>query len=328
MMMLLVCTSDITFNRLLPLTQRSEFVMNNPIKTIQLSTDNHPTIIGHCIAKGGVGKTSMSVFHALRLAELGYRVLVIDTDLQEQLSKAALGKYFEVAKKNCFRSDSLFNPEKRVDEISVCESQDFEGFDVIPAHEFELAERNTQIDRVGGALSGGERSRKVAQFVEQTTHDMRQYLLQMPYDYIVIDFSPSTSLIQTMFTWCLDRAFIPIKNDELQMDMVKKTLARLSVSKKKYVKGVEAWIYINMFDKPAKTTVNVSTAVKTLDKIRNTYKSNLLTPYAPSSSTIHAAYIERRAPWVRPPSGGANKAGRVVKELIDKMNRLVGAEGV
>lgn len=299
--------------------------MSNAIKEVSVSADRKQLakIIGHVISKGGVGKSTMTTFHAMRLAEQGHSVLVVDIDTQEDFTKFYIPpEHLKKVKRECLSSADLVNAKRRTDTIKVAPSY-IENVDVIPADETLLTERNTQIDRSGAGHEGIERQKAVKGWITQTTKDMRAYLRSLPYDYIFLHYSPATTMLQNMFIFCLDVAFIPLENDFREMDMVNKTLTRLKVSRKDFVPTVNAFVYINKYEKPAQYRVNESPLDNSIKRIESTYKSNLIKPFIPLSQTIARASMERRAPWVKAPSGRAHKVGQTVKEAIDKMNSKI-----
>lgn len=298
--------------------------MKSYIKTIRTSADSKPVIAGHVIAKGGVGKSTTTTFQAMRLAEQGKTVLIVDIDTQEDLSKFFIPPAnWEQTKQQCLSSANLVVGKFRAKEINVSSSPYLENIDILPASETLLTERNTQIDRSGEGKTGEQRQEAVKSWITDTARDMRQYLLTLPYDCIFLHFSPATTLLQTMFIWCLDVAFIPMENDYREMDMVNKTLTRLRVSKRNFVPNAKAFVYLNKYEKPAVHRTSESVLEDSLKKIQSAYTSNLITPFMPLSQTIHKAALERRAPWHRPPTGQAAKVGRVVRELIDNMNSKI-----
>lgn len=304
------------------LNSRVRVYMNNYIKEVSTGAVGTTTIVGHVISKGGVGKTTVTMFQAMRLADQGKSVLIVDIDPQEDLSKSLIpATMWEKAKRDCFSSANLLVDKKRTNTISVISSPYIENIDIIPASEMLLTERNLQIDRAGEGKSGSERTAAVNTWIKSTAKGMRQYLLTLPYDYIFFNFSPSTSLLQMMFVWCLDVAFIPIENDYREIEMVNKTLTRLKASKREgFVPNVRAYVYLNKYDKPATHKTQESVLELSIQKIQSTYKDSLIKPFIPLSQTIHKAGLERRMPWVKAPTGQAAKVGRVVRDAIDEMN--------
>lgn len=119
--------------------------------------------------KGGSGKTTTSINLGIALANLGKKVMLVDLDPQGNLS------YSIGIKDDVPTISDVFRGVKRLDEVIV----EREGVDVVPANMF-LADIELSIQGVNDRL-----------FVLKYLLD--PYLLN--YDYILIDCSPSKSLL-------------------------------------------------------------------------------------------------------------------------------------
>src|SRR5512133_2371074 len=146
--------------------------------------------------KGGTGKTSLSSSYAYRLAERGYRVLVIDLDSQGHATKC-LGKEGSSFTKTLF--DALIR-KTPLTELTV--ETGMPGLSLIPAN---LA--MSTIDLSLMPLSGREfRLRNALKDVEGR------------YDFVVMDAPPSFGLLNLNALMAASDLIIPVLADFLSYD--------------------------------------------------------------------------------------------------------------
>jgi chromosome partitioning protein len=146
--------------------------------------------------KGGTGKTSLSSSYAYRLAERGYRVLVIDLDSQGHATKC-LGKEGSSFTKTLF--DALIR-KTPLTELTV--ETGMPGLDLVPAN---LA--MSTIDLALMPLAGREfRLRNALKDVEGK------------YDFVVMDAPPSFGLLNLNALMAASDLVIPVLADFLSYD--------------------------------------------------------------------------------------------------------------
>jgi chromosome partitioning protein len=146
--------------------------------------------------KGGTGKTSLSSSYAYRLAERGYRVLVIDLDSQGHATKC-LGQEGSSFTKTLF--DALIR-KTPLTELTV--KTGMPGLDLVPAN---LA--MSTIDLALMPLAGREfRLRNALKDVEGK------------YDFIVMDAPPSFGLLNLNALMAASDLVIPVLADFLSYD--------------------------------------------------------------------------------------------------------------
>jgi chromosome partitioning protein len=149
--------------------------------------------------KGGTGKTSVSTSYAFRLAEMGYRVLVIDLDSQGHASKC-LGVSGEEAQATLF--DSIIK-KKPLGEVIVPTAMP--GLDLVPSN---LS--MSTIDLSLMPLSAREfRLRNALKEVEAK------------YDYAVLDAPPSFGLLNLNALMAASDLFVPVLADFLSFHGLK-----------------------------------------------------------------------------------------------------------
>lgn len=146
--------------------------------------------------KGGTGKTSLSTSYAYRLAERGYRVLVIDLDSQGHATKC-LGQEGSSHTRTLF--DALIR-KVPLSELSV--KTGMPGLDLVPAN---LA--MSTIDLALMPLAGREfRLRNALKDVEGR------------YDFVVMDAPPSFGLLNLNALMAASDLIIPVLADFLSYD--------------------------------------------------------------------------------------------------------------
>jgi chromosome partitioning protein len=146
--------------------------------------------------KGGTGKTSLSSSYAYRLAERGYRVLVVDLDSQGHATKC-LGKEGSSFTKTLF--DALIR-KTPLTELTV--ETGMPGLDLVPANL-----TMSTIDLSLMPLAGREfRLRNALKDVDGK------------YDFVVMDAPPSFGLLNLNALMAADDLIIPVLADFLSYD--------------------------------------------------------------------------------------------------------------
>jgi chromosome partitioning protein len=146
--------------------------------------------------KGGTGKTSLSTSYAFRLAERGYRVLVLDLDSQGHATKC-LGQEGSSFKETLF--DVLIR-KKTLDSVTVATGMP--GLSLVPAN---LA--MSTIDLALMPLSG--REFKLRNALQGFT---------ARYDFVVMDAPPSFGLLNLNALMAADDLIVPVLADFLSYD--------------------------------------------------------------------------------------------------------------
>lgn len=149
--------------------------------------------------KGGTGKTSLSTAYAFRLAEMGYRVLLVDLDSQGHATKCV---GFEGEEQEHTLVDVLIK-RKPIEEV-VLHTQ---------LEELHLVPSNLQMSTIDLALmplSGREyKLRKALDEVEDR------------YDFVVLDAPPSFGLLNLNAIIAADDLFVPVLPDFLSFHGLK-----------------------------------------------------------------------------------------------------------
>lgn len=144
--------------------------------------------------KGGVGKTTVTfnLAHALKLK--GKRVLLVDLDLQENLSDRAIANKDEV---NNTVYDLLSRDEVEIEDCIY--DTVIEGVKILPA-EMELARINREIDTLSDSNTIMSLKNKLN-------------IVKDKFEYILIDLHPDLDVLSTMALLSSNYYIIPVKPD-------------------------------------------------------------------------------------------------------------------
>ncbi|MCS6271874.1 ParA family protein [Shewanella baltica] len=273
-----------------------------------LVTRKVATICTHSNEKGGVGKTTTEFNQAYRLAEQGYRVLVIDVDGQRNMSKLLLGSIKEVEwiENHGFTSPSLFEANLNPEKIVAYQSPIHPNLHIIPAHKA----------RIANILSAGK---EAVGFVA----NLKKYIVQLDYDFIFIDTPPSLGVTQVAAINAVDYIFIPVTVDDFSNEGLISLLKTINAVKKGMRSNVQvAGVYLNFFKEPT-ARKGENPYLDILRQIEKDYKDLLMPFYIKHSLWVGESRMAGKACWVSPPNGNAATVGRAFRNAIDALNAKI-----
>lgn len=217
-------------------------------------------VITICNQKGGVAKTTTCMNLGASLAKLNKRVLVIDFDIQSNLS-LLLGH----------------KDEKSFFDVIHSDGGDLSNHIVKTNYNFWLLPSNSKMALLSKKYLANE----------NFEYMLREKLLPIKhmYDYILIDTPPSGDFYTLNALLASDMAIIPSQCEYLSMNGVNHIEGMINVIKEKAKHVIDFQILITMFDKD-NTASNVI-----LQKITEKYKNNIFKTIVYKDSSILESQI-------------------------------------
>jgi chromosome partitioning protein len=250
--------------------------------------------------KGGTGKTSLSSSYAYRLAERGYRVLMVDLDSQGHATKC-LGK--DGASFQRTLHDVLIR-KVPVDEVTV--PTGMPGLALVPANL-----QMSTIDLALMPLAGREfRLRKALEEV------------QGKYDFVVMDAPPSFGLLNLNALMAADDLVIPVLADFLSYDGLRLLFETVQGLEQDLSHQLEhIFIVVNAYNQTFKI------AREALDALRTHYADYLLSSVVRQCTKFAQASSEGCPIFgYDPDSKGAQDLEAMQQEVLGKVRATVGAK--
>lgn len=249
-----------------------------------------PIIISVSIHKGGSGKSSVCSNLAFALAQLGYKVLAVDTDSQMNLS----------------HSYDLYSNEKNFYRAFVHKED-------IREHIIETKYKN--IDFVVGdvALANIEKKMHSMDFRELRAREIFEPMIEegSEYDFILIDQNPSLGMLNTSLLHASDEVLIPIEPSAFGIEGLDVFLEHYN-SVKAYHKDLNILgIVFNKVDRRENLSQD------TLYVVESVFGHHLLETQILVDSNI------KNAQWAHEPLAVYNKNSRAVKNFNNLAKEVV-----
>lgn len=251
-------------------------------------------IISFVNQKGGVAKTTSALNIGAALAIEGKSVLLVDLDPQGSLSKCAGFRELEDDDPTTYeviKGDADINQ-------AIKTKQGVAAYDVLPT---DLRMSGAEIELI--SVPGRDTLLKEA-----------LDSLEKPYDYTLIDCSPSLNILTLMALTASNSLIIPVAAQYMPLDGMAQLLPTVELVKKRLNKGLEiGGVLITMYDSRRSMDKGIIEAVKArfTNEVFNTIvKNNSKIAEAPTYGKDIFEYA--------PKSAGADAYRAVAKEIIER----------
>ena len=233
-----------------------------PFEPHPSSTNELPRILAIANQKGGVGKTTTTVNLAACIAELGYRVLVVDFDPQANAT-SALGIDPRSVEKSMY--DVILNDENLRD--CIIESQ-WEFLSVAPSN----------LDLAGAEIE------LVSAFNRERLLDGAISSVISEYDFVLIDCPPSIGLLTVNALTAASEVLVPIQCEYLALEGLGQLLSNVERVKTHLNKELHiSTIALVMFDARTKLAGQV------VEEIRSHFGERVCQQTVPRSVRLSEA---------------------------------------
>ena len=243
--------------------------------------------------KGGVAKTTSALNTGAALAIAGKKVLLIDLDPQGSLSKCAGFRSldedpttYEVIKGDADINDAIKT------------KQGVAPYDILPT-DIRMSGAEIELISVPGRDT----------LLKEALDDLKK-----PYDYVLIDCSPSLNILTLMALTASTRLIIPIAAQYMPLDGMAQLLPTVELVKKRLNKSLEVGgVIVTMYDNRRSLDKEIVEAVKKkfpTQTFKTVVKNNSKLAEAPTFGKDIFEYD--------PKSAGAEAYSAIAQEIIER----------
>ena len=250
-------------------------------------------VIAFVNQKGGVAKTTSALNIGAALAIEGKKVLLIDLDPQGSLSKCAGFRDLD----NAPTTYEVIKGEADINS-AIMTKQGVAAYDLLPT-DIRMSGAEIELISVPG------RDTLLREALEG---------LKRPYDYVLIDCSPSLNILTLMALTAADELIIPVAAQYMPLDGMAQLLPTVELVKKRLNKGLEVGgVIITMYDSRRSLDKEIIEAVRAKfpsQTFKTVVKNNSKLAEAPTFGKDIFEY--------EPKSSGAEAYRAIAKEIIER----------
>jgi chromosome partitioning protein len=247
--------------------------------------------------KGGVGKTTSTIALGGLLAELGHRVLLIDTD-----PHASLSYYFGIESEDLDLSvyDLFIRKASKEQIIQTLCPTPYKNIDILPAT-MGLATLDRALGKKGGM------GLVLTKAIEKISGE---------YDYVLIDCPPVLGVLMVNALAASTRIIVPVQTEHLALKGLDRMMKTMDLMQNEHTKPFAYTIIPTMFDRRTKASTS------SLKKLTETYQTKLWSGIIPIDTNFRNASLVQKVPSDFSASTRGVQAYRELLKYLMRVSRV------
>ena len=263
------------------------------LSTRGFNFSNNAKVISFSVCKGGSGKSTSTYYTAQRLAAYGAKVLIIDTDLQGNLTAAfKLEKFkIEINEETPILVD-VFNNDYQISDIIIPYA---ENLHLIPS-----TPMNSRLESV------------LKEKHKNPSKPFKKILtpLKSKYDYILIDCAPAFNLTNTAIACASDTIILPANPDEFSKISLEQSINELKDIENEFNIKLNKRILFSKFDQREKVSI------KYLSEIASEHEDKLFNTLIRTASDVKNAITKHENLFEYKKSKAKEDYDNLAKEIL------------
>jgi chromosome partitioning protein len=276
--------------------QTKNILANDVRKIFELRGYKYPDsakVISLMMCKGGVGKTTTTVFVSQRLSSYGAKVLLIDADSQGNATSALnLEQYgYSIDEQTPVLLD-IFIGNSSIQETIIKISPNLHVIPSSPAN---------------STLDG-----KIRETFKNTSIALKKFLDQVifDYDFILIDCAPALNLTNTAMVSASELVIMPVAPDKFSQMGLEQTLSEISQIESDFKLKIDKKIVFTKFD------AREYTSLKYLTDIAESHRDKMFTTMIRTASDLKNAITKKEDLFSYKKSNAKDDYDSLTKEIM------------